>query len=1278
MKPVPRTVSEVGAKQSPSRSLAEYREDPALVLVGDAGSGKTTEFREACDALAGCGEFVTAREFINLGCNTDLTEKTLFIDGLDEVRAGERDLRKPLDAIVKQLHHFGRPRFRLSCRALDLGRTDEETLQRVSPNGSVRLVRLDPLRDSDIEAFVDSHDRMVQATEFFEAARQKGLSGMLRNPQSLDLLLRAFSKSGGRLPKSRREVFEQACLALAAEQNDQHLDSGRVWPAEQEIVDAASEVCALVLLSGAAGVCRHGKDSMADWAFLGNLPDHRPEVVDAAVGTTLFTAASQLHRFEPVHRVVGEFLAARHLAARVAEGVSVRRALSLITVESDGCTVPTPLRGLAAWLAALCPLARRHLIDCDPVGVAAYGDITDFSTEDKERLLQALGEREPEFGSWRFSQDLVEILSVPEMEPALLRALKSADGGDSVEVVAGLALRALAIGEPRRGLHDDLMRIVRDPIHFPVVRRQALDAVLHNDGRDSGAAASLRELLDDIGEARVADDDRELSGTLLRELYPNKVAPADIWRFFMNQPHQLYGRDEAFWQRLAQKTPARQLPTVLDRLETQPEEFWRTVRAREFDDLPARIVARAVAERGDETPVADLYRWLRIGSRRRSLASYGGQVAVHAIHEWLRVRPSLLKQLWEEGIERYVEAEDHGQEGRDVRLVLGGVAPPPDFGRFCLAQAVVVAPESPTLACWLLRQAFERSPAEGVSLDEVKECARRSDILAKWVPDFLPDPKSEEAATPTWQERRAREVRRHQAKRREQDAKWEEAVRSNLEALRGNRAEPWLLERLAWEYLGTLDEYAIGPRRGWRVQAPELRSAAVEGLRGTPWRDDVPDERELFRLYREGRRHLFGLPFLAGLEIVERGDPQRLDLLDEARRRRALAFYYLEATGRLETPEWYRRLVTTKPELTAAVMVRWGKATFRRDRPTVVHLDALLRHAEYSEVARGAVLPLLGAFPVRKKADWHPVLDLLLWAAVARADREEFLDLVERKLGAKSMTVAQRAHWVAAGLAAAPGRYYDRFEEMTKDEEILREAAEFLCRDAAPRFPTSDGDVATLRLLVSRIGRLFPPEAPAETDSEGRPMGHFLSLPDFAASLTERCIEALGSHPDDEAGDALRALRDDASLVHWSRKIQEAGKRQDTIQRDAQFRVPTIQEVAHTLGRSVPTNTDDLFGMVLGALDGLKKEVRWSDADIWRPFWNEDAYGKPDGAKPENSCRDALLHLLRHRFDDRIEIRPEARHAGTPFSICCCGRLSPALTERSFSTSWNANSERRV
>lgn len=1265
MKPIPRTVSEVGVDEPAPRSLADYRDDPALLLVGDAGSGKTTEFRGECDALAGRGEFVTAREFINLGCTTDLTEKTLFIDGLDEVRAEVGNLRKPLDAIVRRLHDLGRPRFRLSCRALDLGRTDVETLEGVSPNGSVRLVRLDPLRDSDIDeliqplvgklveeslhkpassegrALFDAFVLADGAPRFLEEARRRGLGGMLPNPQSLGLLLRAVAKSGGRLPKSRREAFEQACLALAAEQNDQHLDSGRVWPEDQEIVDAASEVCALVLLSGGAGVCRHGKDRTADWAFLGNLPDHPREVVEAVLGTTLFKAASESHRFEPVHRVVAEFLAARRLAAQMAAGVPIRRALRLITVDSDGGAVPTSLRGLAAWLSALCPPVRRRLIHCDPVGVAAYGDTSDFSTEDKERLLAALGQREPEFGSWVFPEALVEALSGPDMEPAFINILDSPERDEATQVVAGLTLRALGTGEPRPHLLDRLMAIVRDSTRWPIVHRQALDAFLHNGEGTAIAGPGLRGLLDDIRDGKVSDEDRELSGTLLLRMYPSEVAPADIWTYLLNQPKQLMGRDDRFWiMKIVDRTPEAALPEAVDALAACPPEFWRALADRHYWDLPLRMVARAVTQHGDSFSTPHLYGWLRVGFRDGNLMTTLGQTAISKLRDWFGTRPDLLRDLWRTGIGLYVEPDDFGEPGRDVLSVLRPIGLPPDFGPFCLEQAAEIAPRKPELAYWLRRQAVERPSADDIPPEGVEEAVGKDATAVRRLPHLVPDAERTECAkTPAPKSRRRKAWQEHVAE-------WEKVVRSNSKALRANRAAPRLLNALALQYLGTLDEYFLGMKEEWRVRAPELRGAAMEGLRETPWRDDVPDEDEVFRLHRARQLHWLSLPFLAGLEIIEREDPQRLDSLDEARQRLALAFYCIEQVVRLKPPNWYRLLVRKKPQLVADILVRWAKAAFRQERSTVAHIDSLCRDPAQAEVARHAAVPLLTAFPVRKKADWHPVLDLLLWAAVARADRREFLDIVARKLGAKSMTVAQCAHWVAAGLAAAPSQYHDQFEEMTRDEEILREAAGFLCSNLPTPFPMERCGVVTLRLLITRLGGMFPPNDPGADEDDDRAMAHIWGLPDYAAGFTERCLRELSSRPVPEAGEALRALGEEVSLGLWKRKIHEALRQQRIVRRDAEYRIPTVADIVNVLRDTAPTSAGGLASLVLDHLDDLQEEIHRSDGDAWQAFWNQNGQGQPTELKPENACRSALLTLLRPRLDQRVRWSPEKMHAG--------------------------------
>ncbi|MCY4188655.1 MAG: hypothetical protein OXD30_09245, partial [Bryobacterales bacterium] len=106
--------------------LAGYRQEHAYVLLGDPGSGKTTAFQEESEVLGTDGAFITARDFLLHPTAPDsLAGKTVFIDGLDEIRAGRADARPPLDEIRRLLLQLDRPRFRISCRAADwLGAND--------------------------------------------------------------------------------------------------------------------------------------------------------------------------------------------------------------------------------------------------------------------------------------------------------------------------------------------------------------------------------------------------------------------------------------------------------------------------------------------------------------------------------------------------------------------------------------------------------------------------------------------------------------------------------------------------------------------------------------------------------------------------------------------------------------------------------------------------------------------------------------------------------------------------------------------------------------------------------------------------------------------------------------------------------------------------------------------------------------------------------------------------------------------------------------------------
>ena len=1229
---LPRTVTEAGDDRS--QPLAAFRDAGAFVLLGDPGAGKTSEFQREVEALGSDAVFLPARDFLAFAKTraAEWSGKTLFIDGLDEVRAGSGDPRIPLNEIRRRLDALGRPRFRLSCRAADWLGSDQERLRAVAPGETVTVLRLDPLGDLDIEYLLEANLGDAEARRFLKSARETGLSGWLRNPHGIEVLIEAFAAGRG-WPESRREAFEAACLRMAGERNAEHRDAAKNQPNPSEVLDAAAELSAAMLLSGTAGCSLNASGSDDGYPALDDLGPADARLARAALDTKLFTEAipAGVRRFAPHHRQIAEFLGARHLARRIEGGLPVGRVFALMTAP-DGAP-PTPLRGLAAWCAAHCRPARVRLIERDAIGIVAYGDLHHFSPAEKARLLNRIHAQDPKLDAGRLSEDALRSLAVPDLAPVLRQILESSEREDADQVVSGFVLRALALGEPMPDFADLLLGIARDETRWSVVNQRALDAFFHNCGAENERREGARRLLHDIRRGAVGDPDRQLLGTLLTRMYPEEIPPDELWNYLLDHPTRLIGRYYMFWRRdLFDRTLEGRFPNLLETMGSRLPELRSALHSRFLEDLPVTLLSRTLESVGDRTPVTRLLDWLRIGAGSW-LTHPRAAESIRTIRAFLERRPDLHKALWLEGLRRCPEVDDLPVHIRYVEESLYGANLPDDFGRFCLDQAVDLADARPRLAEWLLRQAIERSEKEGITLKALTDRTRWSGDLQGRLPDLLQTP------LPRGYLAMKRDTQGFTAERCRREAEWEDRVRAEAEALRDNRASPALLQRLAQGYLGTLGTYLSGPNgRNWFSDAT-LVEAALAGLRGVPYRQDVPEVEEILRLRTESRLHYLSLPFLAGLEVIEREDPARLATLDDTQQQIALALYYTEPTGRSDFPPWYRELLRSRPELVSEILVRCAKLEIAAGGDTLVHLDSLVTDRDHEAVARRASLPLLRGFPVRSRGTQLRVLDCLLWAALRYADRAELEKIIGRKVRSKSVTAAQRAHWLAAGLAAAPDDYRSRFDEFTRGrDEATREAAVFLFPDWGTSFPDTDTDSATLRLLIERFGPMF---APDEEWKEG-----WVGLPERAAAGTRACVQTLGGQTGSDPGKALDSLLTDPALADWTVTLKLAGDRQRTESRDAGYVHAAVERVAETLRGGLPTNAADLLALVADHLDDFAAEIGGGDENAWRGFWNEDSYGRPDNPKPENSCRDAVLGALRARLDNRITVLPEARHAG--------------------------------
>ena len=384
---IPRTCTEVredGVEtENSSRSFEEFRNADAYVLLGAPGAGKTTAFKQ--EAEHAHAYYVTARDFITFDGRPEWHDTTLFIDGLDERRAGSADGRTPLDEIRKKLDRLGRPWFRLSCREADwFGANDRTHLKEVSRNGDVKVLRLDPLNEEAIHKIL--RDLKVEDPEgFVEQAREQGLETLLRNPQSLLMLVEAVG--GDAWPETRKEVYELACFKLAGEFNEEHQLATQEQIDPSMLLEAAGRLCAVQLLAGHAGYALIGGASNEEYPGLESVPFKNGNARHAAVRTKLFVSSHEGHT-TPVHRHVAEFLGARHLAGMVENGLPVRRILALMTGDDGG--VVSELRGLSAWLATHSKTSRMEIIERDSIGTVLYGDVKGFSPDEKHRLIDGL------------------------------------------------------------------------------------------------------------------------------------------------------------------------------------------------------------------------------------------------------------------------------------------------------------------------------------------------------------------------------------------------------------------------------------------------------------------------------------------------------------------------------------------------------------------------------------------------------------------------------------------------------------------------------------------------------------------------------------------------------------------------------------------------------------------------------------------------------------------------------------------------------------------------
>ncbi len=1249
-----RTCTEISARnedqhrEKKSRPLEAFRDVPAYVLLGDPGAGKTTTFEAEREVLGEKTYLITARDFLtfNPQSHPEWRDKTLFIDGLDEIRVGANDARTPFDQIRGRLDELGKPRFRLSCREADwLGANDQKHIESVSSDSRVTVLRLNPLTDSDIADILNERPDIGDAQTFIALAKDRGVDGLLANPQTLNMLADVVAQGGG-WPKSRKETFEMACGQMVREHNEEHqaAQASNSPPAPDRFLDAAGRLCAVQLISGAAGYTLRGQAD-EDYPALDQCNYDSSEALRSALATKLFKGASN-NRFTPVHRHIAEFLGARHLAGVINSGLPARRVISLIAGE-DG-TVVTEMRGLSAWLAAHCKDARADLIERDPIGVGLYGDIREFSTDEKRALLESLHHERVRLRSVFLKTAPFGALVTPDMEPVIEEILTDNNLIQDNQMFTEFVLDVLTKGEPLPSLSELLLKIVRDDTWESDINTLALDAFIHNCSDSEDKMSKLKALLEDIQNGSASVSNNELLGTLLTQLYPQELPPEEVWDYLNSGST---GRYCLFWEiDLIEKSSDEQVGELLDHLQQRLPSLRLALDVWDLSDLLLKLLVRGLKAHGEELETKRLYDWLNANFAENQDEFWGSdEEAIQEIRLWLEQHPEVQKAVVMEGLERWHESDEWQHFVFNGYHRLYGASPPPDFGCWCLKQAVSMADTKPRVAKLLLEWAFsahtDQIGNEGLSLEVLQEYTQRNETLAAYLNQLLTPPST----SPRQQELQERD-RQYAEDRNQQEEQWLEYVRSNEAALRENRAAPSLLHKIADKYFGRFfrrsGDAGLKAIEGWLQGDRALIDATLQGLQGMISREDVPDIDEILGLQKRGRMHYLDLPFLAGLAELERIAPEEdLSRWDDDRIRKAIAFYY--CTPHMDyLPGWYRRLLAVRPEIVAEVQVQFATCEFRRGHEHVIYkLRELAHDPAHAQVAKYASLPLLCAFPTRCKLKQIQSLDYMLWAAIQYTDRTSLQELIERKLSRESMNDAQRVRWLAAGIIVSSGTYNTLLRDFVRGREgRIMHLTAFFYPQASALFSFGESrlayelEIPVLEILIHLVGSYVGPD---KWHEEG-PVTPVMRV----SRLVNDLIQRLAASPTKDASDALDRLLADPALSRWRDVLSRAQDTQRVTWRDASYRHHTIEQVCQTLNDGTPANPGDLAALVMDRLDEIARKIRGGSTSDWRQYWNVDQYNRPTCEKPEDACRDNLLSDLQNRLEQLdIDAQPEGQYA---------------------------------
>jgi hypothetical protein len=373
--------------------LADVNDTPCVILLGEAGLGKSTELRLDEARLAAAGIDVVR---VDLGDEVDLDglkatldadpiyaawktnasrHLVLLLDSFDEAAI---TIAKLASSLTKLLNSIPIERLSLRIVSRSSGWSQQLEDQLKAKFSEVTRLTLCPLTRNN--ALVAAEAKGLDAGAFLAAIESRDLSPLAARPITLAMLTDLTDASP--LPTSRTQLYHDAVERLARENSVRRQEDHTTQLPTPRRLAHARRLAALTLLAGRNSLRVHHPSTPHDnYLILDDIAetgDERDELEEVLQSGLFIASDGGTVKF--AHRSIAEYLAAEALAE-----MPVRSAARLLTDPEHPNQIVPQLAGVAIWTAALNDDFYAWLAAAEPELLLTPNLIT--ATEDQRRVL---------------------------------------------------------------------------------------------------------------------------------------------------------------------------------------------------------------------------------------------------------------------------------------------------------------------------------------------------------------------------------------------------------------------------------------------------------------------------------------------------------------------------------------------------------------------------------------------------------------------------------------------------------------------------------------------------------------------------------------------------------------------------------------------------------------------------------------------------------------------------------------------------------------------------